>query len=206
MPNVFDLVKCTIIGDCNVGKTSIINKFFNIATEEDNKDTNNCTIGAVYWSLSKIINNKKIKINLWDTAGQEKYNSLIPMYTRSCDILLLTFDLTDKKTFYNLTRWYNLCKSNLDIKYIIIGNKIDRTDFIQVSDQMINEFVSLNFKTDIPVILTSAKTGENINEVFDIIFSLGESIINRRKIFYKPINNYISLNEDSQSEKKYCCY
>ena len=212
MSHIYDLVKCTIIGDCNVGKTRIINKFFNISNKNNNKendytnDDKNCTIGAIYWSLSKIRNNKKIKINLWDTAGQEKFNSLIPMYTRGCDILLLTFDLTDKKTFYNLIKWYNLCKSNLNIKYIIVGNKNDRKDFIQVTEEMINDFISLNFKNDIPFILTSAKTGENIDELFDIIFLSGEGVINRRKIFYKPTNNYISLNNESKTEKKYCCY
>lgn len=211
MSNVYDLVKCTIIGDCNVGKTSIINKFFNISNKKEDDYTNdnddkNCTIGAIYWSLSKIINDKKVKINLWDTAGQEKYNSLIPMYTRGCDILLLTFDLTDKKTFYNLIKWHNLCKSNLNIKYIIVGNKNDRKDFIQVTEEMINDFIGLNFKNDIPFILTSAKTGENIDELFDIIFSSGETIVNRKKIFNKPTNKYISLNEEIKTDKKYCCY
>ena len=197
----YDLIKCSIIGDCNVGKTTIIDKYFN-----NNRDsTNNCTIGAIYWSLSNIINNKKIKLNLWDTAGQEKYSSLIPMYTRSCDILILTFDLTNKKTLYNLEKWFKLTESNLKLNYIIVGNKKDQENLIQVSDEMINDFTSNVLKLNIPLIKTSAKSGENIEILFEKIFQNAYNILERRTKFEKPSSDYISLNADI-NEKKNCCY
>ena len=194
-------VKCTIVGDCNIGKTSIINKFIN-----QKQNINNATIGAIYWSFERTINNTLIKMNMWDTAGQEKYHSLIPMYTRSCDILLLTFDLSDKKTFYNLKKWYNLANNVLNIKYIIIGNKNDKTHLIQVTPKMIKEFILNNFneEQEVKYILTSAKTGENIKELFDLIFNISEEIYIKKKIFTKEVN-YISLNEEN-IDKRNCCY
>ena len=204
---VCDLIKVTIIGDCNVGKTSIIDKYFNYKNNLDEK-ANNCTIGAVYWTLDKIIDNEKIKINIWDTAGQEKYNSLIPMYTRSCDILLLTFDLTDKKTLFNLKKWYDISVSKFKMKYIIVGNKSDKENFIQVNNGMIKTFIQNNFEDEIPFILTSALTGENINELFDIILNYSSKISERKKKFVKEENsviNKIELYKDF-GQKKNCYY
>ena len=134
-------------------------------------------LGAIYWCIDREIDGKKIKLNLWDTAGQEKYHSLIPMYTRSVDVILLTFDLTNKKSFYNLEKWYNLCKHNFNFKIIIIGNKKDNEHLIQVNENMIKEFINQNLENNIPYILTSANTGENISELFDIIFKLSNEIV-----------------------------
>lgn len=196
-----DLIKCCIIGDSNVGKTTIIDKFIN--NKSNNK--NNCTIGAIYWSFSKVVNNRKIKLNLWDTAGQEKYHSLIPMYTRCCNILLLTFDLTNKKSLYNLENWYNLTKTNLNISYIIIANKIDEENLIQVDDEMIEEFINNKLKKNITFIKTSAKTGENIKLLFDKIYDTAYNIIERRSKFNNNSVDFISLNTDI-NDKKTCCY
>lgn len=193
-------IKCSIIGDSFIGKTTIINKYVN-----DSNNLTNATIGAIYWSFNKNKNGHNIKINLWDTAGQEKYHSLIPMYTRSCDIILLTFDLTNKVTLYNLKRWYEICNNLLNVKYIIIGNKSDKKDFIQVSEDMIENFIKDSFKEDIPYILTSGKTGENINELFDMIFDLSLGKLETKIIFNKENSNCISLNEEI-STKKNCCY
>ena len=93
----YNTIKCVIIGDSNVGKTSIIHNYM-----KKKSLSTNTTLGAVFWSLSKTINGNKININLWDTAGQERYNSLIPMYTRGADIILFVFDLTDKYSFNNI--------------------------------------------------------------------------------------------------------
>lgn len=196
-----DLIKCSIIGDSNVGKTTIIDKFIN--NKSNNK--HNCTIGAIYWTFSKDFKNRKIKLNLWDTAGQEKYHSLIPMYTRCCNIILLTFDLTNKKSLYNLEKWYNLTKTNLNISYLIIGNKKDEENLIQVDDIMISEFIKSKLKPNIPVIKTSGKTGENIELLFEQIYDESYNIIERRSKFNTSKIDYISLNTDI-NEKKTCCY
>ena len=83
------------------------------------------------------------------------------------DLILLTFDLTNKVTLYNLKKWYQICNNLLHVKYIIIGNKSDKKDFIQVSEDMIEGFIKDTFKKDIPYIaILDIRLVDNINWIF----------------------------------------
>ena len=104
-------IKCVILGDSGIGKTSIIKKYNSSSVSAHNEST----LGAIYWELFyKYDEEKNIRINFWDTAGQERYNSLIPMYVRECDIIILTFDLTYYDSFKNLSKWYKFVLDNYD--------------------------------------------------------------------------------------------
>ena len=196
----FNSVKVCIIGSCNVGKTSIILKYFN-----NNKNTDT-TLGAIYWLIEQTSKcGVSYKINLWDTAGQERYNSLIPMYSRNSDIVLITFDLTDKSTFLELEKWIKIVKdNNPDSKIILVGNKCDQDIFRKIEKKDIDKLIRNNFNKSVFYIETSAISGVNIKNLFDKIFNISLSIIKQRKIetLEKDLN---TINIESEQTSKFSC-
>ncbi|EAY17053.1 Ras family protein [Trichomonas vaginalis G3] len=157
--------KIIFIGDSSVGKTSIINQYiYNSCTPQYNS-----TIGIDY--LSKIVNeaDKPIQLQIWDTAGQEKFHSLIPAYIRSSTIAVLVYDITCKQSFDNIQTWYQMVINNAEPAFIIVGNKSDldseRANSIEEGKKFANQ---INAK----FIETSAITSENISQLFDIIIQI----------------------------------
>ena len=196
------VIKCVILGDSCVGKTSIINYY--LTNKMKNTDT---TLGAIFWLLERQMDNGDfIKLNVWDTAGQERYNSLIPMYTRSSDIIILTFSLTDRVSFENLLKWKNTTKYCSDVenlKFIIIGNKSDLENYICITDKDIKNMIRKHFPKETEYFKTSALSGDNINLAFNGLFSISEKIVNenkKKKYSYMTINQKKSLND-----KKFTC-
>lgn len=197
------VIKCVILGDSCVGKTSIINYY--LTNKMKNTDT---TLGAIFWLLERQMDNGDfIKLNVWDTAGQERYNSLIPMYTRSSDIIILTFSLTDRVSFENLLKWKNTTKYCSDVenlKFIIIGNKSDLENYICITDKDIKNMIRKHFPKETEYFKTSALTGDNINFAFNGLFSISEEIVNenkKKKYSYMTINQKKSLNDKNFT----CC-
>ena len=179
-------VKCVILGDSGIGKTSIIKSYY----EKNIKTKNESTLGATFWEL--IHPNGNIKINFWDTAGQERYNSLIPMYVRNCEIAILTFDLTNRDSFLNLKKWYNFVNTIFEKpKILVIGNKVDLDIFRVVSAKDIDLLIEDHLVGVIQKFETSALEGININELFDFIFELSEEISKKEKIEEKDIDDII---------------
>ena len=190
--------KCCILGNTNVGKTSIIQKYVNKSF-----NLTNATLGAIFWVVNDEDN--EVQIDLWDTAGQEKYNSLIPMYTRGSDIIILAFDLNDKKTFNDLLIWKSKAQQrHLNPYFVIVGNKCDLDIFRQVEEKDIKNMIHDHFNVDnTQYFLTSAKSGENIKELFEHLFKLSKSIDKKKTIF----NKNVDLNKLKIIEKKNnCCY
>uniref|UniRef100_A0A6C0EAY3 Uncharacterized protein n=1 Tax=viral metagenome TaxID=1070528 RepID=A0A6C0EAY3_9ZZZZ len=120
--------KLCIIGDSGVGKTSIVEKLVNdkIAV---NTET---TIGAMF-SFYKLSDDTIC--NIYDTAGQERYRSIAPLFYRNANLILLVYDVTNKKSLDSLVKWQSdIYKTNESTKYIVIGNKIDKKRVIEKQD------------------------------------------------------------------------
>ena len=157
--------KIILIGDSSVGKTSIINKYSNKGFNE----IFSCTIGVDFLVKDVEISGQKIRLSIWDTAGQEKYKAVNRSYYWGSDACFLIFDLTSKQSFDNLDGWYkefceNSEKSSQD-NIVILGNKSD-LDKREVNDKDINEFID---EKNLKYFETSAKDGKNINEFFKYI-------------------------------------
>ena len=118
--------KLIFLGDQSVGKSCILNRFLNDTFIEDYQ----ATIGLDFQSKNVQIDNQDIHLLLYDTAGQEKFRSLIPMYTRDANIILLVYDISNKDSFVNLSQWLkDLTNVNMDeVILCIVGNKIDLND------------------------------------------------------------------------------
>tara|TARA_B100000780_G_C21126269_1_gene457099 strand:+ start:6481 stop:7059 length:579 start_codon:yes stop_codon:yes gene_type:complete len=155
------VIKITVIGDINVGKTSVVLRYMKDIFYEYSETT----IGASFSAVRLKRNNRVLEI--WDTAGQERYNALLPLYYRSSNVIIFMFNLNNNNSFVNLkTEWVKIIdEHNLDPLLILVGNKCDLDQF--VDDKQINDFLDEH-----PTMLyqkVSAKKNIGINELFDKI-------------------------------------
>ncbi|NVM03478.1 MAG: GTP-binding protein [Candidatus Helarchaeota archaeon] len=164
-------IKIVLVGDEEVGKTSIIIKYVKNRFTEDYKPT----LGADFAVKKLKFNEKKVKLYLWDIGGQKQFKNLHKYYYEGANLFLLVFDLTSYKTFENaINIWTEDIKNNYDtIPIILVGNKFDLENERQVLFEEI-EKKSLNFINF--SIETSAKTGHNIENLFLRILELLETI------------------------------
>lgn len=151
------------IGDSSVGKTCIINRFLRDTFDVDEPNT----IGALYDSFVQEYNGRTIEIQLWDTAGQEQYRALGPVYFRSAAAALVVFDLTNRESFNNLMDWIKAFRSvsGENTVLIVIGNKCD------LSDRQIQTIEAKEWAKDhdCSYVETSAKTGQGVKVLFDAL-------------------------------------
>ena len=161
-------LKVVLVGDTKVGKSCILSRFVQGTFDRNSPPT----IGAAF--LTKVITtpNGPVRLQLWDTAGQEKFRSLAPMYYRSSAVAVLVYDVTSKTSLEGLEDWAAEIadKAPHNIKLIVLGNKIDLVEERCVSTQSGQEFA--NGLNCVYYGETSAKTGEGINDVFNKIAEL----------------------------------
>ena len=153
--------KLILLGDQGVGKSCILNRFLNDTFIEDYQ----ATIGLDFQSKNVQIENQDIHLLLYDTAGQEKFRSLIPMYTRDANIILLVYDISNKDTFNHLPDWIrDLTNVNIkEVIFVIVGNKIDLNAQRAVTLEEGQKFAE---EHDFLFQEISAKTGVGFSELF----------------------------------------
>ena len=153
--------KLIFLGDQYVGKSSILNRFYQDKFEEDYQ----ATIGLDFHSKNVTINGNNIRILLYDTAGQEKFKSLIPMYIRDANIILVVYDITNKDTFAHTEHWVNETKDlkRDDAIFVLVGNKTDLEE-----NRVVTKKEAEDFATEKGFLFheVSAKTGEQVQELF----------------------------------------
>ena len=165
---VFKIVLC---GEGGVGKTSIRSKFMGVGFKSDYIKT----IGADFASKAVTIGENMVHFQIWDLAGQKMYRHVRSSFYSGCKCGFLVFDLTDIETLEKLELWVKEAIENsggfLKI-FIVLGNKHDLKDQIKVKQADVNKLIDkLNKMEDIKAayLETSAKTGENINEAFNMM-------------------------------------
>ena len=198
-------IKVVVLGESGVGKSNIINRY-NGGQFDPNSVPNN---SSFFMSKNLKFGEKVYRINLWDTAGQEKYHSLTKIFLNDAKIAVLIYAINDKASYEKIDFWYNLVKESCgDILIAIIGNKKDLYEVEEVDEQHAIEkakFLDATFG------LTSAleeDTGfdEIINKVIKkYIHNKGESTENQ--IFnnspkFKISNTMKSANMEVKSNKK----
>ena len=155
-------IKIILIGDAGVGKTSISGRYI----DSSFKDVYQATLQVE--KRMKIINEDdktSIRLNIWDTAGQEKFRSITRQFYRDCQGAFIVFDLTKKSSFNELKTWINELKThgNDDTVIIILGNKSDLTTEREISEDVIKNEIKDKYK----YFEVSAKTGNNVSLAFD---------------------------------------
>ena len=183
------IIKILIIGDSTVGKTNFVYKF----SEDKFSENYFATTGIELKTSSIQIDGKSIKIQLWDTVGQEKYRAMIKnLYLKSQGIIIL-FDITNETSFINLKNWMSQIKESCgeDIPILLVGNKIDLEDNRVINKERAMEYAN---NENIEYIEVSSKTGENINKA---LTSLLQKILKRA-----DSNSNFSFTLDAGTVKK----
>ena len=193
-------IKITLIGNSGVGKTSIINQYIDQTFDEANA----ATIGAKYSEKVITKNNKEYELNIWDTAGQEKFHSVGKHFYKDAYIVCLVYDITSQDSLEQLeTIWYPDIKK-FGEKYTIlavVGNKSD----LYENDNLADENQAKEFAQSINAIfmLTSAKTGDGIEKLFDtLVDKFLSSDFNSKYKEMKQIKGEIKVLKPNEGEKK----
>ena len=195
-----------IVGDMAVGKSCLLLQF----TDHKFRHQHELTIGVEFGGKTIEVKNKNIKIQIWDTAGQEAFQAITRTYYKGAIGALLVYDITKHDTFDHINKWINEVKNNgsKDIVCMLIGNKKDLEEERQVRYE---EGKELADKNKMLFIETSAKTAENVQECF---YLSAEKILEQiSKTGIDPTlpakNVKISIDEDAEEEetkeKKSCC-
>ena len=159
----FDLsFKVIVIGDSGVGKSSLTNN----AVKNTFDEAYNATVGFEFFTFNVKMFNKVIKLQIWDTCGQELYRSLITNFYRNSSLAIMVYSINSKETFENIEMWLRELRthSNPDAKVFLIGNKVDLYDQREVKEEEGEAFKRDN-KIDI-FMESSAKTGLNAQNIF----------------------------------------
>lgn len=156
--------KMVLVGSAHAGKTSIINKYI---YGEFTPHTMPSTQPA-FFQKNVYYNGTETQLEIWDTAGQEQYHALSPMFYRDAEVGLVVFDLTDSSSFSKSKQWVNELRQARgdNITIALVGNKLDLASLRTVSLEAMNQFAS---SIGADAFETSAKTGQNIDLVFQSV-------------------------------------
>jgi small GTP-binding protein len=206
--DIIPYLKITLIGDTGAGKTCIINRYIN-----DDFFSNKVSTMGVSCS-NKLVkeDNKLLRVDLWDTAGQEQYRSLGRHFYKDSYVIILVYDITNRESFENLKIvWYkDLLKYNEKYTILaVVGNKNDLYEIEKVSEDE-----GRNYAKEINAIfmLVSAKNGDNINNLFNDIVNLYWEPIFQEKVdeMSNKDNGSVRLKkgfkkEEEMFKSKPCC-
>jgi small GTP-binding protein len=197
------LLKVVLAGDAGVGKTSMFNTF----THNVNIIDYMPTIGVDFGFRKIDISGKSVKLQIWDTAGMERFRAITNSYYRGSDIIILMYDITNRPSFQGIKDWYNTIldytKKQMPYKIALVGTKLDLEHNRQVST---SEGQSLAKKYNMYFIELSSVNKATLNKtsMVNILFSdLVRYVLSTKKDVVSSEDKIESLT--IQEEKTCCC-
>ncbi|OHT07762.1 small GTP-binding protein [Tritrichomonas foetus] len=192
--------KVVIIGSVAVGKTALVNRIQYNQFEEEYQ----ATIGAGYVPYRTSCEGKDVELQIWDTAGMERYKSLGPIYYRDAVGAIIVYDQTDQDSANAVKRWLEAFRATVKTPatIIIVGNKDDLENKIVPSEPM-RQWAEEN---GFDFVLTSAKSGKNVSELFS---NLVQKLVKSQSVNVESIQSNEKLNvgqkQDEGRPKDACC-
>jgi small GTP-binding protein len=152
--------KIVMIGDSGVGKTAVVSRMSHSAFLPNHVPT----VGSQFVTIEFTVEEQHLIFEVWDTAGQEVYRSLVGFYARDAKGAFLVFDVTSQNSFASLPNWIKFIQSESPaVKVIIFGNKTDLSGHRRISANQAQEFASAN---QCAYVEGSAKTGMGVSDAF----------------------------------------
>ena len=190
MSNYDYVFKIVIIGDSGVGKSCMLTRF----VEDEFFESYISTIGVDFKIKSFNVEDHNIKLQIWDTAGQDRFRTITSSFYRGANGIIIVYDVTDLDSFNNVQKWLEeITKyASDDVIKMIVGNKSDLTTRVitfEEGQNMANKF-------NIPFIETSAKDRVNIEKAF-----MSMSIRIKKQIGIESLNNSKSKTTLGSTEK-----
>lgn len=200
-----EYTKIIIIGEQAVGKSSIIMRYV-----DQDFDLNMIGTAGVDFRKKLInIDGNEIKLMIFDTAGQQRFRSITKNFYRECKGVILVYDVSDATSFSNLKDWLSSIKqhANEGVEILLVGNKIDLPRQVQT-----DEGKQFSKESNVPLVETSAKTGQGVEKSFETI--IRNIIKSQNQQLQKEIkqnedsNKIVNIEEDDSKKKKKaggCC-
>ncbi|GAN05970.1 conserved hypothetical protein [Mucor ambiguus] len=153
--------KLVFLGEQSVGKTSLITRFMYDTFDS----TYQATIGIDFLSKTMYLEDKTVRLQLWDTAGQERFRSLIPSYIRDSSVAVIVYDISNKESFINTSKWIDDVRAERGNEAIVVlvGNKTDLNEKREVTTE---EGEKRAKDLGVMFVETSAKAGHNVKMLF----------------------------------------
>ncbi|KAK4516211.1 uncharacterized protein ATC70_011180 [Mucor velutinosus] len=153
--------KLVFLGEQSVGKTSLITRFMYDTFDS----TYQATIGIDFLSKTMYLEDKTVRLQLWDTAGQERFRSLIPSYIRDSSVAVIVYDMSNKESFLNTSKWIDDVRAERGNEAIVVlvGNKTDLNEKREVTTE---EGEKRAKDLGVMFVETSAKAGHNVKMLF----------------------------------------
>ncbi len=188
--------KILLLGDTSVGKTCFLLRY----TDKIFEESHISTIGLDYRLKSMTLKNgKNIKLQIWDTSGQERFRAITKNYYKQANGILLMYDITNEKSFSNIQNWITQIReeTSSNIVLFIIGNKIDLEDQRKITYE---NGKNLAKQYQYPFFEASSKSAININEIFD---NMAENV---DEVFSKVVKKSLLIKKNKvYKAKKGCC-
>ena len=206
------LLKYIIIGDAAVGKSNLLLRF----AQNDFKTEYQLTIGVEFGAKNLDISNKKFRLQIWDTAGQENYRSITRAYYKNSVCAILVYDVSNRESFEHISSWVEDClaQSPKTVFMILVGNKSDLNDYRQITFQ---EGQDMAKKNNMMFFETSAKTGENVDKIFidsakeinkkinEGYYDLESDVCGIKRGFNPGVGGPMQIN-GNQNQSSGCCF
>ncbi|KAI3649710.1 hypothetical protein MP228_005342 [Amoeboaphelidium protococcarum] len=194
--------KIVIVGSASVGKSSIAKRFVRNEYSGDRV----ATIGAALLTKTLNLQGNIINMQIWDTAGQEQYRSLTPLYYRNAMGAIAVFDASKPETITDLRYWLRQLAINQIPLVSIVGNKCDLIDTDQQLDIVQSAKDCLRLEDDQKIYFTSALTGEGVEQIF---LTLAQLICKKEGVTLRESQKnlqIVDLQNTQQSDKTRCCF
>ncbi|XP_072504129.1 ras-related protein Rab-7b [Notamacropus eugenii] len=192
-------LKLIIIGALGVGKTSLLNQYVHKTFYEDYQTT----LGASILSKIIMVDNTTLKLQIWDTGGQERFRSMVSTFYKGSDGCILAFDVTDRDSFHALDTWrgdilQKTVPTEQVFPMVVLGNKID------LDDREVSQEKALDWckEKDIPYFEVSAKNDINVEQAFELLAR--QALSRHRGIFENYLTDSIKLSPANEPKNK-CC-
>ena len=154
----YPLLKVMLLGDSNVGKTSLARRFCEGKFEQSRV----LTIGVDFQTKVVQLRSGTVKLSIWDVAGQPRFQVVRETFYRGCLAAALIYDLTDKASLTNLDNWLQEIRGFApNTRFLVAGNKLDL-----VNGETNVEGKAFAVKHSMPYVETSAATGKNVDQMF----------------------------------------